>query len=291
MDTEALAVLSQAAASGSLSGAARRLGLSPTLASRRLAALEAQLGVRLVNRTTRSLSLTPEGLAFLPHARAMLEAETSALGSLAGGIGAVSGLLRVTAPASFGRKVVAPLIPGLLQAYPALRVQLSLQDRMVDIVGEGFDLAVRIGRLRDSSLLARKLADNPRRLCAAPAYLQRHGTPRTLADLADHQRLGLIDRAAWPFVTGGAVREVRFEGRFESDSMEAVHVACLAGLGIATFSYWDVEAELAAGTLREVVLEDAAPEPVAIWVVRPASPQTPPKLAPFIASLEARLQV
>ena len=162
---------------------------------------------------------------------------------------------------------------------------------MVDIVGEGFDLAVRIGRLRDSSLLARKLADNPRRLCASPAYLQHHGVPRTRADLGDHQRLGLIDRAAWPFVIGGEVREVRFEGRFESDSMEAVHVACLAGLGIATFSYWDVEAELAGGSLREVVLEDAAPEPVAIWVVRPASPQAPPKLAPFIAAPEARLQV
>ena len=291
MDTEALAVLSHAAASGSLSAAARRLGVSPTLASRRLAALEEALGVRLVNRTTRSLSLTPEGLAFLPHARAMLEAEASALGSLAGGIGAVSGLLRVTAPASFGRKVVAPLIPDLLRTHPALRVQLSLQDRLIDIVGEGFDLAVRIGRMRDSSLLARKLADNPRRLCASPAYLQQSGQPRTLAELADHQRLGLIDREAWPFVTPDGTREVRFEGRFESDSMEAVRVACLAGLGIATFSYWDVETELASGALREVALEDATPEPVAIWIVRPSSRHAPPKIAPFIDALEARLQV
>lgn len=291
MDTEALSVLSHAAASGSLSAAARRLGITPTVASRRLAALEEALGVRLVQRTTRSLSLTPEGLAFLPHAREMLEAETSALASLAGGIGGVSGLLRVTAPASFGRKVVAPLIPDILRTHPALRVQLSLQDRMVDIVGEGHDLAVRIGRLRDSSLLARRLADNPRRLCASPTYLQQHGQPRTLTELAEHQRLGLIGREAWPFVTADGVREVRFEGRFESDSMEAVHVACVAGLGIATFSWWDVEAELASGVLREVVLEDAAPEPVAIWVVRPSSRHAPPKLAPFIAALEARLQV
>ncbi len=290
MDTDELSVFCQAAASGSLSAAARRLGVTPTVASRRLAALEERLRLRLVNRTTRSLSLTPEGEAFLPHARNILDAEANALGSLVGGRSAVAGLLRVTAPASFGRKVVAPLIPDLLQAHPDLRVQLSLQDRLVDIVGEGFDLAVRIGRMRDSSLLARKIAENPRMLCASPDYLARHGAPETLADLARHMRLGLMGRVNWPFVTARGVEEVRFEGRFESDSMEAVHVACLAGLGIATFSHWDVEAELTSGALQQVVLRNAAPESVAIWIVRPSSRHAPPKITPFTEALEKRLE-
>jgi DNA-binding transcriptional LysR family regulator len=293
MDTDELSVFCQAAASGSLSAAARKLGITPTVASRRLAALEEGLHLRLVNRTTRSLSLTPEGMSFLPHARNILDAEAAALGSLLEnnpeGRSAVTGLLRVTAPASFGRKVVAPLIPRLLSDHPSLRVQLSLQDRLVDIVGEGFDLAVRIGRMRDSSLLARKIADNPRRLCASPDYLARQGAPQRLADLSGHMRLGLMGRANWPFVTATGVEDVRFDGRFESDSMEAVHVACLSGIGIATFSHWDVEAELASGRLVEVMLEDAAPESVAIWIVRPSSRHTPPKIDPFIQALESRL--
>lgn len=245
--------------------------------------------MRLVNRTTRSFSLTPEGEAFLPYARQILESEVQALSSLNGGKSAVAGLLRVTTPASFGRKVVAPLIPGILADNPALRIQLSLQDRLVDIVGEGYDLAVRTGRLRDSSLIARKIADNPRRLCASPDYLARYGRPRRLEDLAVHRRIGLIGRTNWPFTTPGGVREVRFEGQFESDSMEAVHFACVAGVGVATLSHWDAEAELQRGDLQEITLEDAAPQAVSIWVVRPSARHAPLKLRPFIEALEDRL--
>lgn len=151
MDTDAIAVLVAAAAAGSLSAAARRLGIPPMVATRRLAALERDLGVRLMHRTTRALSLTPEGQTFLPFAQAMVEGEAAARASLGpGGSGRASGLLRLSAPASLGRKVIAPMIPRLLQAHPELRIDLELTDRLVDLVSSGLDLAVRIAQLRDN---------------------------------------------------------------------------------------------------------------------------------------------
>src|SRR5271154_5423200 len=177
MDTQAVAVLVTAASAGNLSAAARRLGITPMIATRRLAALERDLGVRLMQRTTRSVSLTPEGEAFLPFAQALVEGEAAGRASLRPAAAGVSGLLRVTASAAFGRKIVAPIIPGLLRDHPDLRIDLELTDSIVDIVATGADLALRIGRLRDNSLIGHRLAPNPRVLCAAPAYLAKHGVP------------------------------------------------------------------------------------------------------------------
>jgi DNA-binding transcriptional LysR family regulator len=292
MDTDQLDLFVQAAAAGSLSKAARRLGLTPMSASRRLAALEAALGVRLMHRTTRAVALTPEGEAFLPHAQAMLEIAAAARESVApDGRQTIAGLLRVTAPAAFGRKVVAPLIPAFLAAYPELRVDLQLTDSVVDIVAAGFDVAVRIGRLRESSLVARKLAPNARVLCAAPAYLERSGTPRTIDDLSRHEGLTLSGMTHWPFETaGGRKREVRVAGRFTSSSIEALHQACIGGLGLALLSIWDVVDELRSGTLVEVRLDAALPQEFAIWAVYPSSRHVPPKVRAFIGALERTLQ-
>ncbi|WP_207460062.1 LysR family transcriptional regulator [Azospirillum sp. SYSU D00513] len=289
MDTDELAVLVQAAAAGSLSAAARRLGLTPTIASRRLAALEQRLGTRLMHRTTRSVSLTPEGEAFLPHAQAMLGIEEAARASLAPARQGASGLLRVTAPAAFGRKIVAPLVPGLLADNPELRIELELTDSVVDIVAAGMDVAVRIGRLRDSSLIARRLAPNPRVLCASPAYLERAGTPRTVEALAGHECLTLTGMAAWPFETDGRLREVRVGGRFASTSVEALRAACLGGLGLALLSAWDVVEELRAGTLLPVRLDASIPQEFAIWAVYPSARLVSPKLRIFIAALAEAL--
>lgn len=289
METDELSILVQAVATGSLSGAARRLGVTPTIASRRLAALEERLGVRLMHRTTRSVALTPEGEVFLPHAQAMLEIEEAARASLAPAEQGVSGLLRVTAPASFGRKVVAPLVPALLDANPELRIDLELTDSVVDIVAAGIDIAVRIGRLRESTLIARRLAPNTRVLCAAPSYLERCGTPREVESLADHECLVLSGTGSWPFDAGGRAREVRVSGRFASNSVEAIREACIGGLGIALLSRWDVATELESGALARIDFEALNPQEISIWAVYPSPRLVPPKVRAFIASLEAAL--
>ena len=291
MDSEEIAVLVQAVAAGSLSAAARRLGLSPMVASRRLAALEGRVGVRLLHRTTRSVSLTPEGEAFLPHAQAMLEAAEAARASLAPTGRGASGLLRVTAPAAFGRKVVAAMMPGLLAENPDLRVELGLTDSIVDIVAEGIDVAVRIGRLRDSSLIARRLAYSRRWLWASPAYLARAGTPRTVADLPAHECIVLTGVSTWPFQrrADGKVEEVRIAGRFTSNSIEAVHEACLGGVGLALMSGWNCAEDLEAGRLVALDLEDGGPVDLAIWAVHPSARFVPPKLRVFVAALERTL--
>jgi DNA-binding transcriptional LysR family regulator len=287
LDTEDLAVFVHAAAAGSLSEAARRLSTTPAAASRRLAALEGRLGARLMHRTTRSVALTGEGEAFLPHAQAVLDAEAAGRAALASGREEAAGLLRVTAPANFGRRVVAPLVPLLLAEHPGLRVELLLTDGVVDIVAEGIDLAVRIARLRDSALIARRLAESPVLLCAAPAYLARAGTPRRLADLAAHDCLVLGGGGHWTFELGGrARRQVRVSGRFNSNSLDAVREACLGGAGLALFSAWDVAEELERGALVAVALDALPPQELAIWAVYPTARLLPRKVRVFVSALQ-----
>ncbi len=290
MDTRDLAVLVHAAAKGSLSAAARRLEITPMVASRRLAALERQIGVRLMHRTTRAVSLTPEGESFLGYAQAMLETEEAASLAMAPSGAGVSGLLRVTAPAAFGRKIVSPLVPSLLHEHPELRIDLQLTDAVVDIVATGFDVAVRIGRLQDSSLIARRLAANVRLLCAAPAYLARAGTPETVADLAAHECLTLTGTSHWPFDVGGRKREVKISGRFSSSSIEAVHAACSHGMGIALLSSWDVTEDIQSDVLRVIPLRDAQPQELAVSAVYPTSRMLPRKVQLFIQTLSGRLE-
>jgi DNA-binding transcriptional LysR family regulator len=198
-------------------------------------------------------------------------------------------LLRVAAPAAFGRKLVAPLVPALLAANPDLRIDLELTDAVIDIAGAGIDLAIRIGRLRDSSLIARRLAPNARILCAAPAYLAQAGTPHDLGDLARHECLTLSGNDRWPFDINGKRRDVRVSGRFSSGSIEALHQACFGGAGLALLSAWDVAEELRSGALIAITLNTAAPQEQAIWAVYPSARLVPPKLRVFVAALETRL--
>ena len=284
-----IAVLVEAVQAGSLAAAARRLRITPMLASRRLAELEEQLGARLLHRTTRSLSLTAEGEAFLPHARLLLEEEAAARLSVRPGPAGVTGMLRVTASVPFGRKVVAPLVPGVLREHPGLQVDLLLSDGIVDIVAQWIDLAIRIAPLRENALVARRLADNPRRLYASPAYAAEHGLPATPAELARHRCLALTGASHWNFLAGGRALRQRIMGPFTSSSVEALHQACLGGLGIAMLSEWDVEEEVAVGHLLPVPLGPWQPEALAIWAVYPTARLVPPKVRLFIAALEARL--
>jgi DNA-binding transcriptional LysR family regulator len=290
IDLENLAVLVEAVQVGSLAAAARRLRITPMLASRRLAALEEEVGARLMHRTTRSLSLTVEGEAFLPHARALLEEEALARASVRPASAGVTGVLRVTTSVPFGRRIVAPLVPGFLQQHPGLQVDLLLSDGIIDIVAQGIDLAVRIAPLRENALVARRLAENPRALYAAPAYLAEHGVPEVPADLARHRCLTLTGVRHWAFLAGGRTLRQRISGPFTASSVEALHQACLGGLGITMLSAWDVREEVAIGHLLPIPLGVWEPERLAIWAVYPTARLVPPKVRLFIEALEARLR-
>ncbi|WP_024695321.1 LysR family transcriptional regulator [Pseudomonas syringae] len=277
------------AASGSLSEAARRLGLSAMTVSRRLASLESDLGVRLVHRTTRSVSLTPEGEVFLPHARTMLEASETARATLKTDTRSAGGTLRVTAPTVFGQTVIMPLLPALLAGNPTLSIDLTLSDSIVDIAGLGIDVAIRIATLRDSALVARTLAPNPRVVCASPDYLARFGTPETLDQLRHHQCIVLHAMPCWSFSKGGEPLSVRVHGSFAANSVEAVRTASQQGLGLAMLTYWDIRSELAQGALRSVELKDATPEQLSITAVLPTRQQVPHRVRVFIEHLETEL--
>jgi DNA-binding transcriptional LysR family regulator len=288
MNLQDLAVFAEAVRSGSLAAAARRLGLNAMAASRRLAALETELGVRLVQRTTRALSPTAEGEAFLPHAQAMLDEQASALAALRPAGAGVSGQLRVTASAAFGRKVVAPMIARFMAANPDLGVDLLLTDDQVDIVAQE-------SMSRCGSRNCATITSSPAALptipdgFALPLPISRHGKPRVLADLVDRRLLG-TGGSHWVFVRNGKTVRQKVGGRFTASSIEALHQACIGGLGIANLSNWNVEDDLRAGVIEPIRLEDAEPEPLAIWAVYPTARLVPAKVRAFVGALEQELR-
>jgi DNA-binding transcriptional LysR family regulator len=260
------------AAKGSLTATAQAEGVAPAVIGRRIDALEERLGVKLLLRTTRRITLTHEGSAFLEDCQRLLADLASAEASVSAGGVKASGHLRVTAPAGFGRRHVAPLVPAFVAAHPEVSLSLNLADRVVDIVNEGFDCAIRVGDLPDSSLVSVRLADN-RRLCvASPDYLQRRGTPATPAELAQHDCLTLSSDASqtrgWAFAAPGSgeVIHLRPSGRLDCSDGQVLHAWCLQGLGIAWRSIWEVRADLEAGRLV-AVLEDHAAPPNGIYAV------------------------
>jgi DNA-binding transcriptional LysR family regulator len=281
------------AAAGSLSAAARQLNIGPMQVSRRLAVLEQELGVRLFHRTTRSVSLTAEGEAFFPYANTMAEAEESARGALSpspdSASRSASGTLKLTAPSVFGQSIILPFLPALLEQHPDLRIDLDLSDRVLDIVGQGLDLALRIATLEDSELVARRIAGNPRIICAAPAYLRRHGVPARMADLDGHRCIVLHSVPRWPLVVNGELQRRRVEARFATSSVDAVRTATLQGLGLAMLTYWDVHEQLRNGELVAVVLEDAAMEELSIWALTPTRRYAPARVKIFLDALEREL--
>jgi len=290
MQISEVEVFAAIAESGSLSGAARRLGLSPMTVSRRLASLEHELEVRLVHRSTRSVSLTTEGELFLPFSKTLLGASEAAKVTLKANAGTARGVLKVTAPTVFGQAVIMPLIPQLLAEHSALQVDLHLSDSIVDIVSLGIDVAIRIATLRDSALVARSLAPNPRVLCASPAYLERYGVPTTLDDLRRHRCIALHGMPHWPFVRERGVVGFKGESVFSANSVEAVRTASKQGLGLAMLTYWDVRKDLEENSLRLVELKDATPEQLFITAVLPTRQQVPHRVRVFLDELEASLR-
>ncbi|WAC64794.1 LysR family transcriptional regulator [Pseudoxanthomonas sp. SL93] len=270
---------------GSITAAAHSLDLSVAVASQRLKRLEKDLGVRLLHRTTRRLHPTPEGAALAQQGRVLVE-ELESLGSgLREAASEIAGTLRFTMSASFGRQYVSPLLPAFLARHPKLRLSVHLSDHVVDLVSEGFDLAIRIGALEDSRLVARGIAPNRRVLCASPDYLRRRGMPGVPQDLVRHDCLLLFGsngrQDVWRLGTpeGGEVA-VRVQGRFESNFGEVLRDASLAGEGIVVHSLWHIADDLRAGRLR-VVLPDYPLPTTAISAVMPQRSLVPPRVRAF----------
>lgn len=277
------------ATKGSLTAAAQAEGLAPAVVGRRIDALEERLGVKLLVRTTRRISLTHEGSAFLEDCQRLLADLGNAEASVSAGGLKASGYLRVTAPAGFGRRHVAPLVPRFLAMHPDMNISLNLSDRVVDIVNESFDCAVRVGDLPDSSLVSLRLADNRRMCVAAPGYLQRAGTPKHPQELARHECLALSSDASqtrgWAFQVDGAVVHLRPGGRLDCSDGQVLHDWCLAGLGIAWRSTWEVTQEVKSGKLVAVLEEFTAP-PNGIYAVFPQRKHLPLRVRLWIDFLK-----
>jgi DNA-binding transcriptional LysR family regulator len=247
---------------GSLSAAARAEGIAPAMIGRRLDALESRLGVKLLQRTTRKLALTNEGAAFLEDCQRILAELEEAETAVAERSAHATGHLMISAPAGFGRQHVAPLIPSFLSEHRDVSVTLNMSDRVVDIVGEGIDVAIRIASLSDSNLVSVKLADNERVVVAAPSYLKRHGEPKTLSDLARHNCLAISSEGSqrgWTFRENGKNIVLKVNGNMASNDGQVLHDWALAGKGLAWRSMWEVGNEIEAGKLQTVLNEHSAP--------------------------------
>ena len=296
-------------ARGSLTAAALAEGVAPAIMGRRLDALEERLGVKLLVRTTRRITLTHEGSAFLEDCQRLLADLANAEASVSAGGVKASGHLRITAPAGFGRRHVAPLVAKFREQHADVTITLNLSDRVVDLAGEGFDCAVRVGDLPDSSLVSVRLADN-RRLCVAtPQYLLRHGTPRHPGELAKFDCLTLSSEASqtrgWAFRVpcnsqerqgeglqagvqpGGDTEIIHLKpgGPLDCSDGQVLHDWCLAGYGIAWRSTWEVESEIAAGRLV-AVLEDFAAPANGIYAVFPQRKHLPLRVRLWIDFLK-----
>ncbi len=276
------------AGKGSLSAAAALEGVTPAIIGRRLDALEARLGVKLMVRTTRKLSLTFEGSAFLEDCQRILNDLANAEASVSLGGVKASGHLKVSAPAGFGRKHVAPLVADFLAGNPEVTVNLDLTDRLVDLVNEGIDLSVRIGELADSSLVSLKLGEMRRVVVASPAYLEQQGRPAALEDLSRHNCLSLGQQRGWTFRHPERPEEslvLKVAGTLECNDGAVLHEWALAGYGLAWRSLWEVGEDLAAGRLVSLLDEWAAP-PVGIYAVFPQRRHLPLRVRLFIDFLK-----
>ncbi|WP_460805007.1 LysR family transcriptional regulator [Microbulbifer agarilyticus] len=282
MNIQHLKLFVRVAATRNISQAGKELGLSAAVASAHLNKLEESVGVRLLNRTTRKVSLTEEGEAFLPHAEDVLESVAAAEASVGSARTMPSGVLRIAAPASFGRMHLVPALADFMAEYPNLRVDLRLSDAMVDLVEGGFDIAIRNAKLLDSSLIARKLASDRRIVCAAPSYLEKFGFPESPRDLERHRCLHLSGLDTWEFADGAGSVRIKTSGALRADNGEVVRDACVAGLGIAQSSVWCVYEQLAAGELVELLNDYPSLSDTSIWAVYPSSRLLALKVKAFV---------
>jgi DNA-binding transcriptional LysR family regulator len=296
MDTQHLKTFVEVAQQGSFAAAARQLGLAPPAVTRSVAALEAALGARLLQRTTRKVALTEAGAAYLERVRPLLEELEHAGDDLHASTGQVSGTVRVTASVAYGQTVLVPLLPALHTEHPALQVELLLSDAVFDLVSQRIDVALRLGPALDSSLVGHRLRAVRYRVCASPAYLREHGTPRKPADLADCACLRFPlpgYRTQWTFRDPrGHTEAVSVRGWLVLSTGLALHRAALDGLGPALLADWLVEADLAAGRLVDLFpqLEASATHfDSAVWLLYASREHVPRRVRAFIDFAKQRL--
>ncbi len=275
------------------SAAARRLGVAPSSVSRQVGELEAALGVRLLHRTTRRLSLTEAGELYAERSRRILAEVDEADLAVSQLDGRPTGILRVTAPSSIAGIHIVPALAEFQADHPGVRVVLSLTDRVVDIVGEGFDLAVRIGRQRDSALVAKKLGEVPRSVCASPRYLEAAGIPRRPEQLAEHACLVFRSTpgpAVWRFKGAAGSVDVRVRGPLVTLDGGALVTAACGGMGLVLVPQWLTSSALADGRLRRVLRRYAPiPATTPLYAVYPHRSLVPPKVRAFVSFLARRL--
>jgi DNA-binding transcriptional LysR family regulator len=277
---------------GSLSAAARALDITPPAATMRLASMEKRIGARLLNRSTRKISLTPEGEIYLQRATRLID-ELRELDEIVSGNGhAPRGLLRVNAPLGFGRTVIAPFVSTFTARYPDVEVQLEVTDRPVDLIEKGFNLAVRFGELPDNRINARRIMSNRRFLCASPAYLEKHGTPKKLEDLTKHRcivhRQNDDAYGVWRFLIDGRTEIVKVHGALSSNDGDIVQGWALDGQGIVIRSEWDVIKHLESGRLRRLLPEFTLPS-ADLYAYYPSRKNLPARVRTFINFLVAQL--
>ncbi|MBB1248913.1 LysR family transcriptional regulator [Rhizobium sp. G21] len=277
-----LEIFTRVVASGSMSEAARELGLQTPIISKRIKRLEERLGARLFHRTTRQISLTEAGEGFHERVLAALAGLEDAEAFLAGRSSAVTGRLRVSAPTSFGRMHIAPYLTRFFLLYPDVEVQLTLTDAFQDLVAEGFDIAIRIGELPSSSLVARKLAAVRRILCATPDYIAGHGAPAAIEDLETHVCIPAHNNAYWHLSGPDGPVALRPVGPLSTNSSEVVREAVLSGLGIAFRSTWDIGPDLRSGRLVQVLPDWEGSSDVGLYAVYPSRQYLPAKVRAFI---------
>lgn len=278
----------QAVDSGGFSAAARELDLTPSALSKLVTRLEARLGVRLVNRTTRHIQLTPEGEVFYTRSRSILadldEAEAEVIEAGA----SPRGLLRLHCGTSFGSYQLAPVLPRFLERHPCVDLEISISDQPPEMIDESFDLAIRKGRLEDSTLIARRICDVERVICASPAYLEKHGTPRKPEDLLSHNCLWITRLPAlrrWPFSTPEGVRMINVSGNVAANTAETVLQLALAGVGITRLTDVTVGAALQSGQLVPVLADCHHVEPLPLHAIYPSGRQAVPKVRAMVEFL------
>ncbi|MDO6414716.1 LysR family transcriptional regulator [Sphingomonas sp. BIUV-7] len=275
------ALYARIVAAGSLSGAGRALGVSPSWVSKRLSDLEQRLGSQLITRSTRRLALTAAGVRFHADVLAILAAAAAAEARVKQMDNVPSGPLRITAPTSFGRLHIAPYLKPFLDLYPAIQLSMDLSDRFVDLAGEGIDIAVRITAAVDPRLAVDRLGDSPRVLCAAPAYLVDHGAPPSLDSLGSHRLLAANGQLPWRLSGPDGEAVVTAPSAVETNSSEVVRELALAGVGIALRSLWDVQADLASNRLIRVLPDYEGSSEVGIYAVHLRTTRPRPALLAF----------
>jgi DNA-binding transcriptional LysR family regulator len=269
---------------GGFSPAAKRLGISKSAVSKRVTQLEEQLGVKLIHRTTRKLSLTEAGEHFFQHARIAHEAAKDAQDAVTQLQGEPQGRLRINTPMSFGRLHIAPLIPEFLKRYPKITIEMVMDDKVADLIGGGFDIAIRAGDLPDSTLIARKLAPLRNVLCASPEYLELRGTPGDLNELTDHNCLIFTyskDVKEWVFVKDGQTQTVEVTGNYQVNNSEALREAILQGVGIGRLPTFAAGPDIKEGKLIPLFEQYQMPDKT-IYAVFPERQYMPAKVRAFI---------